>query len=50
MRFKTEEGDLWFEIPGIVMATMRQIAVELLGTLHRDAPNFVRDDPRLGAK
>jgi hypothetical protein len=27
-------------IPGIVMATMRQIAFELLDTLHRDLPNF----------
>lgn len=33
------------DIPGIVMATMRQIAFELLDTLHRDLPNFVLGAP-----
>jgi SEC-C motif len=32
-------------IPGIVMATMRQIAFELLDTLHRDLPNFIMGAP-----
>lgn len=33
------------DIPGIVMATMRQIAFELLDTLHRDLPNFILGGP-----
>lgn len=33
------------DIPGIVMATMRQIAFELLDTLHRDLPNFILGYP-----
>ena len=33
------------DIPGIVMATMRQIAFELLDTLHRDLPNFILGSP-----
>lgn len=33
------------DIPGIVMATMRQISFELLETLHRDLPNFILGSP-----
>jgi hypothetical protein len=33
------------DIPGIVMATTRQIAYELLDTLHRDLPNFILGGP-----
>lgn len=32
-------------IPGVVMATMRQIAFELLDTLRRDLPNFIVGGP-----
>jgi uncharacterized protein YecA (UPF0149 family) len=32
-------------IPGIVMATMRQVAFELVDTLHRDLPNFILGGP-----
>jgi SEC-C motif len=32
-------------MPGIVMATMRQVAFELLDTLHRDLPNFILGGP-----
>ncbi|HET7418231.1 MAG TPA: SEC-C domain-containing protein [Solirubrobacterales bacterium] len=33
------------DIPGIVMATTRQIAFELLDTLHRELPNFILGGP-----
>jgi hypothetical protein len=39
------DGNSFSNIPGIVMATMRQIAYELLDTLHRDLPNFVLGSP-----
>ena len=45
MPIRTGSGDTWSGIPGVVMATMRQIAFELLDTLHRDLPNFVADEP-----
>jgi hypothetical protein len=41
MPFRTGSPDKWAEMPGVVMATMRQVAHELLDTLHRDLPNFV---------
>ena len=40
----TEDG-AFADIPGAVMATMRQIAFELLETLHRDLPNFIAGGP-----
>jgi SEC-C motif len=45
MPFRTGSDDTWSEMPGVVMATMRQIAFELLDTLHRDLPNFVASEP-----
>lgn len=33
------------DIPGIVMATTRQIAYELLDTMYRDLPNFILGSP-----
>lgn len=43
--FRTGAADMWSEIPGVVMATMRQIAFELLDTLHRDLPTFISAEP-----
>ncbi len=44
--FQTGEDDGEFsDMPGVVMATMRQVAFELLDTLHRDLPNFIRGGP-----
>jgi hypothetical protein len=45
MPFRTGSDDMWSELPGVVMATMRQIAFELLDTLHRDLPTFISDEP-----
>lgn len=42
--FRTGSDDQWESIPGVVMATMRQIAFELLDTLHRDLPNFIAQE------
>ena len=39
------EDGLSSGIPGIVMATMRQVAFELVDTLHRDLPNFILGGP-----
>jgi SEC-C motif len=44
VRIGSEDGSS-SAIPGIVMATMRQIAFELLDTLHRDLPNFILGGP-----
>lgn len=43
------EDGLSSDIPGIVMATMRQIAFELLDTLRRDLPNFILGGPLAAA-
>jgi hypothetical protein len=39
------DEDSFSDIPGIVMATMRQIAYELLETMNRDLPNFILGSP-----
>lgn len=44
--FQVSSGDgSSSDISGIVMATMRQIAFELLDTLRRDLPNFIVGGP-----
>jgi hypothetical protein len=45
MPFQTVTNGQEGDIPGVVMATMRQIAFELLDSFHRDLPNFITDEP-----
>lgn len=43
MPFQAGSGDELADIPGVVMATMRQIAFELLDSFQRELPNFVEE-------
>jgi hypothetical protein len=45
MPFQTGSDDKSADIPGVVMATMRRIAFELLDTFDRDLPNFITEEP-----
>jgi hypothetical protein len=44
MPFQAGSEDQLSDIPGVVMATMRQIAFELLETFRRDLPNFIAEE------
>jgi SEC-C motif len=43
--FQTGSDDEWSDIPGVVMATVRQIAFELLDSLQLETPNFIGEEP-----
>lgn len=45
MPFQTGSEDEWSGIPGVVMATMRQIAFELLDSFQRELPHFIAEGP-----